>query len=444
MYEALEVPTYEYLIVNPILGAHRVLEKKEIKTVYKHSLESPIQVLSRMYSYPVYIPEICGLLALDVISPQLARSIADLTGDFEGFYSENKVICSKLYNYDNKINRAVSRGQYTTFTLGDGEYDLYITNLINDFLITPSIVVGQGLYSPNRWFHIESEEFRSPIMFRANINFNVGLLYLEKEELKRTREISFWANGPIHIFEVRGGLVKLSENGFVDFKKVRVHFTSDPSQIQEEITNKGEYFRCFMISFNDYKTNYKKFPYEESFNINLVESLSELVHSPYDILPCLFPYNVNNVSLDSLIYNWEIKRNIFTTVCERFAKFSPEQSKELIDNYDGLMAEKNKLLEITPSKEAFHMKVVNPSVVPFLFKKGYVSDSRSILGKYAIEMINEKKLLSKLEDAEKTGWNKDFESLKFSHVLAGYKNFLGYRTTQLRNYSRIYSSLSVV
>jgi hypothetical protein len=426
IYCELEIPfsTTEELIVNPILNYYTFLKKRERRIIYGNFFKGSINIYTQIYSCPVYLPEVCGLLSLDITSRNLVKDFLDKMREYESFYSKNQIMCSRLYNFDRSFNRAVSWGQYKFFTVNEKIYDLYITNLINDLLFSPSIVTHYAAYSPNRWFHL-SETL--PVTFSSNINYNVGIVYLKKNEIDRAKKVTLWINQPVEVYEIEGGVIRLSDNGFVEMKKFPLYFTEEPFRIKEEIADKGDYFRCFMVSFNEYKTNHKKFVYSEGTKVNIVDSLIGLVHSPYDILPFILPYKMDQVAFNSSVYNWEVEKYVFDAILKRFSKFCQLQSGEWIENYNKIFEERNSLFKIIQTQEGFKVKMINPSIIPFLIRK---SIGKDLYGKYANKVLKDEKLFQRLEEWERNKGG-DFELNVALHAFGRVNKC---RSVQLKNY----------
>jgi len=366
---SIELPEKENFLINPIIDYYTILEKVNFRVVYNPFFRKNFVVQQRFGIYPVYLPEVGCLLALETISPNLSEKFYKETKEFEQFYSDEKIIYSKIYNFDNRVNRFVSWGNYISSKLSKELYRLYLSNLINDFLFMPSIVKRFGLISPNRWFFLES---RTSYYFRTEVNYNVGVIYLSRGILKNPKKLQLWLNSPLDVWEVPAGFVIFTKNGDVLYKdKILVHFLKDPLEEIELISNKGEYFTCFLLSLNNYVTNFPKFKpsVRKKVNINLVENLTELIYSPYEIIPFMFPSIVDPVNPSKLIFESEVKKEVLRTIINRLVKFSSVQHPELIDSYRGIFEDQNKLFQIRDDGEALEIKIVNPGIIPFLLKE---------------------------------------------------------------------------
>ena len=181
----MDLPQKKAFLINPIIDYYTILEKVNLKVIYNPLFRKSLAVQKRFGTYPIYFPEIGCLAALETISPNLSREFYEETKEFDRFYSDEKIICSRVYNFDNNVNRFVSWGNYISSKLPKSYYKLYISNLLNDFLFMPSIVKKFGLISPNRWFLLES---RTSYSFKTEVNYNVGIIYLTKEIFRNSKK----------------------------------------------------------------------------------------------------------------------------------------------------------------------------------------------------------------------------------------------------------------
>lgn len=413
-------------LINPILDFFTVTEKINFKAIYNPYLKKPIIVRKYLGTYPVYLPEVGYLLSLDVTSHRLVKKLYNETRDFESFYSDNKMICSSLYNFDKKTNRVVTWGNFRTKYVPDNYYKLYISNILNDFLITPSFIKNSSLISPNRWFKLESN---TKYFFKANVNYNVGLMYINRDALITSKRIRVWLNNPLDLYEIKVGFIKLFNDGTVKYKSLRIHFIDEPTE-NKELLDVNDYFIAFLVSFNNYETNYYKYNYKNKFfNLNLVESLSPMVHSPYAVFPFIFPNLLTTINLNNLIFNFKITKNCFNTIIKRFMKFTTIQNVNLLEVYEQFFEQQNKLVRINKYADYFDIKLVNPSVIPFLLKKYiFYQDNNTT------KLLNSQDLIESLELLDKNyvrsfmliplkgfGYIRKLRSLQFANY---YKNMV--------------------
>lgn len=381
------------VMINPIIDISTILEKIERKIVYIPSHRRYYDIVPKKYAFPAYLPEIGTLISLDIVSKDLARRFYQETKDFEGIVSKGKIFISGVYNFHPEKNRMVSWGNIKSFNLPENIYSLYLSNLINDLLITPSVVRKWDIISPNRWFCLAS---RSYYEFYAILHYNIGIIYLHKRYLVKRKVKYIWVNSLFKIYEVKTGFIILQPNGYVKYvAPIPIHFFSDPLEI-DFLSNKGDYFLCFLISFNPYVTSCEKADIKKGC-INIVENLSELVFSSYDILPFLFPLIIKPSELSRLLFRFEVKKKIFFSLLKRLMKFGVEQNVELIKAYEKLLKRKNRALEIVESEDSFIVKIINPLVIPFLVKKFYYSDS-SITKNYTKKLLCSSDIINKIED----------------------------------------------
>ncbi|MBC7091954.1 MAG: hypothetical protein H5T50_08645, partial [Nitrososphaeria archaeon] len=246
---------------------------------------------------------------MDVTAETLAKKIYEsISKDFESIISSGKIFISNIYNFNPEENRIVSWGTIKPFKIESNEYKLYLRNLFTDLIITPSIVTKGKIFSPNRWFNIISESYSK---FQATVNYNICILYLKKEYLERKKKKVIWLNSKLDTYEIKSGAIVFHPDGYLEYyEPIFIHLTSDPSEINI-ISDKGDYFLTSLISFNNYATNYINADIKTGC-INLLDTLSEIVISPWEIFPFLFPFFANKQELSSLLFKFEINENIFS------------------------------------------------------------------------------------------------------------------------------------
>ena len=77
-------------------------------------------------------------------------------------------------------------------------------------------------------------------------------------------------------------------------------------------------------------------------------------------------------------------------------KFSSIQNVELIETFESLMKQRNKMLEITKTNDSFIVKLVNPIVIPYVIKKLYTS-SRYFTKESCRELLTDSNLIARIE-----------------------------------------------
>jgi len=380
------------LVINPILDWFTVLEKIRLKVVYSKVLERDIIVKEVYGSYPVYLPEIGYFTALEISSRNLSRKFYSDTKDLKGFYSsENKIVIAKIHNFDRQTNRFVTWGNYNSYKIPEKYYLLYISNLINDFLITPSIARKGTLFSPNRWFIQDSHSFT------ALVCFNIGIVYLTKDDTKRARKTTLRiGNIELDAWSTRAKLITLSAiNGIDSIENLYLYFPGNPPDPDMIIPEKGDYFIGFLLSLNGYKSGLSK--NSEERNINIIEDLSPLAFIPEEIVPFMFPSIANDEILYRVVFEFEISKSIYELVIKKFIKFSDYQNPEVLENYTRSYA---RPLHISEHGNTLRVKILNPIIVPFLLKQCVLHNKGTLLeelAKYPGKMVEELAKLNKTQ-----------------------------------------------
>jgi len=419
------------VLINPLIDPSALLEKTNRRIVYNPRVKKYQEVVSRIYVFPVYLPELGILLSLEMTSKELAEKFYQETKDYEGMVSRGKVFCCRLHNFQKNMNRMVSWGTIRSSCLADTLLKLYVTNLVNDFYMTPSVVKKEYIFSPHRWFFISSSSYSR---FEAFLNYNFGIIYIEKEENLHRKIKKIWINSPFRLYESRGTFISFYPDGFVSAKSVPVHFSEDPVEI-DVFLNNGDYFICFLISFNNYSTSYEEADIKKG-NINLVETIVELVNSPYEILPFLFPFMVRPEDLKKLVYCFSVSREIFEKISSRLAKFGKPQNPEFVSCYEKIVRETNRLLNIVEKDKFYLVEVANPILIPFLLKKLAFTEVTTVR-RYVEALFAEVEILEKIKHMD--------ELLKKNQVLPseflplyGIGRYLTPRADILTNYIHIF------
>lgn len=417
------------------------LKRVKRDIVYNLTLDRYIEITKGLFLLPIYLPEICFLLSLDITSKNLAKSLYQ-----QIINVKDEVVLSALYNYSDSENRVVSWGNVSSHRLPDDVLSRYQANVTYDLLITPSIVTSREivlpngttiapskrnrLISPNRWFHTYYNNFQ------AVVSYNVNVVYLKRERLQQTlqqaKKRRIWVSFPLSIYEVEADAILFDADGRVKAKPVDLHFDSDCwdpacdiSKILEQIEGEGDYFICSTISFIN-----------DKIAVNIVDTLKPLVFSEYEILPFLFPLKVDPASLNSLLYRFTVEKSVYSRILSRLQKFS-KQSPQLAGAFNTIIKQNN-TFEINENQEDFIVSLVNPAVVPFVVKKALkISNTNRPLAKTYFDLIsgNTDQFISKIEQLEqkfRTGPSKDYLAIY------GIDSLLSLRSTIMNKFIDLY------
>ena len=436
---APELRDGDEVLINPLMYSIALLKKVKRLIVYDSRLERYREAVARRHAFPVYLPELGVLVSLDVTSQDLAEWFYKEAIEYEGIISRGKVFSCTVHNFQPRENRMVSWGTVKSFELDDVILELYVRNLLNDFYITPSIVVGDAILSPHRWLIIPSES--QHLQPDTLVSYNFGIVYIEKEELygKTIIRKARVGSRPMRIYQVTGKFVYFQPDGFVSAKRVPLHFTVDPREpenLKISIEDKGDYFLCFAISFISRLTP-RDGVSTGGDNINIVESLTELVYSPYEILPPLFPLTADKHALSNLVYRFDVKKSVYKEICSRLTKFGPPQRRELIEQFDAFAREQG-LLSVTEQADSYRVELVNPAVVPFLIRR--LASGRGEVRQILEEprMLEKMKQLDEILQEYRRGQRLHATSLL---PLSGIGEVLDRRAGVLRKYAETYTRI---
>jgi len=197
----------QYLIT-PILWHFTFLDKTSIKVVFPY--DRPKTITERIHTYPIFLPGLGRLIALDITTESLNQEFYNMTVDYAGFDSQTTAITSKLYQFDSQNSRAVSWGELDQHDLSEEIAGVYHFNLLNELFATPSILVNDSLDAPTRWYTVSSESVGGP-RFNATINYNVGIVDIQHDGTLEKETI--WLNGELEIYRVTGEYIFLKPTG---------------------------------------------------------------------------------------------------------------------------------------------------------------------------------------------------------------------------------------
>lgn len=419
------------LIGSPVFEANFLtpFEKAQRKVVFSPISQRCYEIKIEKFSIPVYVSEMGFLLTLDIVSKNLFKEIS---GEIERDANKKlRIFYYRVHNFQKYANRAVSWGIIKPLILDEKTLNMYTINLFNDILITPSTFLGGQIISPNRWSFVSSS---NAFEFEAFLNYNSGIVYIKRESIRKRKVRKIWINSPIKLYEVESGYVLFFPSGFVKYcQPTYLHFLEDPLNVDElrELTSeKGTYFACSLASLNNYSTTYEEADIKKG-SINIVESLTELVFSPLQFLPLLFPITVNKSELNRMILSTTINRSCLHMIYNRLTKFCEKQSTSFIDLYESLLREQNKLANFIAEDNNYRMEIVNPSIIPFLVKKMHEENVGRWEKSLVAKTLCEENLLDKIRRINEEKW---IEYLP----LRGVERFLSLRAKIFKEYIEIY------
>jgi len=425
----ISLPLQSSVLLAPVFTSRPIFEKFREMHVCSPLIAGEI-VVSHAYSIPVHIPEAGCTISLDISSEGLAQEFMELARELG---KGQKIVVAKLYNYDPGVNRAVTWGNFVAHEVEGHVYRIHMANILNDLMFFPSIAAGNTLWSPLRWFYLES---RGEYWYRTIYTYNVFIVYLDDESVKTCRKMRFWLGEPVEVYSARSSLIELDDTGRVGIRKIYLCFPDEPSEILPG--NIRGYYICFSESLNHYETNYHEFRYR-NFNINLVDVLSPLIYSPYDIVPFMSPYFADLQNHGSLV-RFSVPADVLRTIIGRFEKFGGVQSREMVEGYNRLFETINGLVKIREKGNLLAVTLVNPSVVSYLIR---MCRSEGRLARKCAKKLLESGGSGILDRMLCAGENfeNDFD-LRVS--LAGYGRILETRLRNTGNYFRSFREISGV
>ena len=423
----LDLPVYQELLANPVLNSYTLFKKVRPQTIESPHDYGKYNLHIYTYSLPIFVNEIGAMVGLDMTSRSIWRDFEDKKDNFLSYYSENEVLTSKFYNFDQSLNRVVSWGNYCFHKIEDKFYNVYLKALVTDLTITPCVFEFDSACCPLRWFRISSVE---PFVFKATVNYNTGIIYVKREDLECAREILLWVGRKIKGFQVRCGFLEIGKSGFINCKQSSVVFLELPKI--EDISDAGNYFGVSLISLNEYKTSCHLQIWPGS-SINIVDTIFPLVYSKYDILPRLFPCYVDVNSLSEPVLSFNVPTSVFYRILSRLQKFGGPQNSKLIESFDSISEESNPLVKIEKNQDNYKVKFVNPALI-YSYIKTYIMGEPLRKKHAGIVLENTHNLLAELE-------NPNMLKLSLDLAKAGFSWTSEQRINNFGRYASIYNKL---
>lgn len=364
----------ELVLFSPLYNIFALATKTQKRVVYSKRLNEPIEITLKVFSFPVYVPEIGVLLSLDLTSLKYAKEFYEQISDLNELRNKGAVFTCTVHRHDKETNRFVSWGTIEQHSLAQLQcindiIALYSSNILNDLMISPSTVVNNLVISPHRWFKIISYGGNSES--NVNLYYNFGIVYIARdtlEECKSEQKIYTWSCIPEKAYGINALFIYLYPDGWVIPKRIKLYITEDVKNELAELISadiKGEYFIARLLSFSGYIKCPQGAP---NVNINLVESLFPLLQSPYLILPFLFPLSFSS-DLKNFVYEYTVPENIVKTILSRIAKFSYTQDPRIVEDFESWLKETNRVLKVEHIDHSYYVKVLNPTIIPYLVKK---------------------------------------------------------------------------
>jgi len=425
-YPPLIVPTNRSTIINPVLTFYSLIKHTRQYWVYNRNIEGVIRIQNTRYSMPIFIPEAGCLTSLDTVSSNLHEDFKEMQLSFDGFKSKNKIMTSKLFNHDQDKNRVVTKGSYYFHNVEE-IYNLYINNLENEISLCPSIVNYKTTFSPTRWFKIISDDV---YRLKFTLNYNYSLLHITRDDLLTFKTEQLYLDKLYDVYKIECGLIKIQKDGHTWRDKSIIYFTENPFEILEHVGEKGEYFICYSISLNDYNTNNSKCNISTSF-VNIVNSISPLVYSLYDVCKFIVPYFIDMDSLDKCVYKIIIPDDVINKILGRFYKFSSNQNEGFIKGFESWKDKTNVLTRHEKIDNNNYVYIINPGIISYIIKK-YV-DGNEEDKKISKELLlkNDELFYRFFEFDEK-------DDLNISYFLKKYNSLSHFRLLNFRDYLNIF------
>ena len=354
-----DMPTGKTLMLTPILHCPSLFKRVRAQTI-NFGTDEKVRIKVHSYSLPVYIPEAGCTSSFNISSEKIRMDFEDLTLDPEQFSLSNRIITSDVYNFDDSVNRIVSRGQYLSNVIDEKYYNIFASNILTDMLMSPSVMIKDEVCNPIRWFRTETS---GQFYFSSTANYNSVILYMKKEDLLAAQKFKIWMGEVMDLFCVKCLFIKFNVLGEVISVPLSVFFRDDPFEMADDMSTKGEYFISFMFSLNEYKSSFREGrPYGRS--INIIDYIMPMVYSHYDIALRLHPLFSDVHSSSNTVMESSVPEEVIRRIIYRLIKFGGSQSQDAIDAFNSVFEKRNPLIRFDLSEKGkCKLKMLNPAVV---------------------------------------------------------------------------------
>ena len=348
------------LILNPWLTEGHVIEK--IRSVMVGSPSSGVRdrIKVTTYSIPVHLPELGSIISLDLTAPSLKYELKRMIEN----PPENALLISYLYNFDERDKRAVSWGNFRLQKVKEEFYQLYAISVYNGLLFTPSIIRSKKtIWSPNRCIPLRGTgSFGN---FRTYYCYNVFVAFIDPSQGEYKESRLELLGVDYTLADLEALYIELDESGHVTVHRIKLQI---PWTIMERIRELPRgYYIVFTETFNSYSEG-RGGTYRRIGDVNVVTSMMRLIHSPYDVVPFLYPHFMSSRDGEKPLIEFIIPRETVRRVIRRFEKFAGRQNQNMIHLFEDMIRDRNPLLRITESEGVFSVELVNPTLIPSLIR----------------------------------------------------------------------------
>lgn len=370
-----DFPEETDLIVNPVFDSHFFFRKNSSAYFEYNDLGKKTKVYNTISSFPLLVPEAYCMTSLELHSDKLSRGLKEKMKEYDKTRSlRSEVMLSKLYNRDQNLNRAVSRGEYSFNELSSEIFKLYRAALEMDIRLLPSISRGEKIYNPSRWFYTRDEESD----FKANINYNYCITYVRKEDLDKSEKVEADIHDEFTLYEFTGHFIHVKpETADVWPEKIKLHTFRDPSNIFKG--GDAEYYHTRTFSVNT--------PESGDGPYNIVTSADDFLYTDFNLIPFIFPFCDVKNQLGEEIIEFGIEKNSVEEIVGKFRKFGAESNPDLLEQYQSQMLRNNPLVDIENGSEKIIFRIVNPAYIYEYVRKVLEENPESKMPEYEDELF---------------------------------------------------------
>jgi len=366
----MKVPVGRELLSDPLSHFSGLFEKEG----WVSRGEYPIRI--RWTSIPAYLPEVGCLISLETTSPDIAADFIER--------KRGEVAIVKLHNFDPLWRRAVSWGCYEFKPLKELKR-VYSTALFLDLILTPSAETRRAMISPLRYFPLEC---KVPLYFKCLYSYNAFLAFVNPAERRGEKEV--WLGQSVKVVPVKVREIELEADGWMKGQEIYLCFEKAEFQEFQEWGSAGYYF-CLAEGFNDYRGGRSP-----GRHINIARVLYPLVHSPYDIMPLLFPKVIPE--REDLVMRFSVPTESLVRILYRLRKFEGIRGTSQLEEFGKLYLG---LAKVEEKEGKTIYEAVNPTLVATLTRKALeCSGMEATLAKEALSKPWE--LIDRVKEWERT------------------------------------------
>jgi hypothetical protein len=374
----------------------REMERREFLIEFLPSLLSRFNTCMRVRGgpivrliedFPAYLPELGVSLLIRADSPSVACRLRELR------QSGAAVFKARLYNVDLERREAVTRGQISEVNLSNASNLLYSVASVFNLLLHPSAMLPDGRVVSERWLPLRGGmEFE----FACGYFVNLFLVFVQRRDLDSAGGGKIWLGRTVHLRHVPAKFIQLRPEGRIRVRDVELSFEEGGPQLsslQEWSRDRpAGHYLCLSEGIGTYWTSCPDVTSTRR-HLNLVTGVLPFFHTPYEILPLLFPFQ--RTSQEGLLLETSIPAESLSAIGGKLERFGGAQWAWVSNAYQELA---RGLARVKQESGRWTLRLVNPAVVAYLVK--HLAQGDNALSSRIEEALNQRGLLEMIETGD--------------------------------------------